>query len=190
MIAACSIAWCERPVFAGGLCAGHYERKRLGRDMDAPWKSAPRTCAIEGCPRPVEGGSFCGPHQAHRRTPPAGVKAVQFDPGLRAASRIAIHAGGERVGEIRYYADSQAIVARLGSWTRPGVRGMWWDARRYGKYAAFDRARAWAVRALEARGETVTRPTLAGGGVTLASPPGRPNTFNGPIAPRDFGASR
>lgn len=32
----CSVSWCDLPVYATGYCELHYQRHRLGRDMDAP----------------------------------------------------------------------------------------------------------------------------------------------------------
>ena len=32
----CTWKGCDRPLFASGLCAGHYKRRRAGQDMDPP----------------------------------------------------------------------------------------------------------------------------------------------------------
>jgi len=54
----CSVDGCERVSVARGLCNGHYQRHRSGKDMSAPLReSASRTpglrCSAEGCDREV-----------------------------------------------------------------------------------------------------------------------------------------
>ena len=155
MIETCSIDWCDRPASAKGLCAGHAERERLGRDMHAPWRvtrAQPgyRTpCAVEGCFRPVEGGGFCGPHSAQRakteKTAPEGPERIQFQPADATRSPVTVYRAGQRAGEIKYRAETRVVTALVGHWHLPGVMTMSWDAARLGRAKALRRARAWVL---------------------------------------------
>lgn len=75
----CSVHGCVRRVFSGGLCARHYEEKRL--------ENAP-PCSIDGCERKAERKGMCNMHYRQHRlaaNPPCTVEGCgrpQFVGGL------------------------------------------------------------------------------------------------------------
>lgn len=60
----CTHAGCNRNILAKGLCSVHYERRRSGRDMDAPIvkRDAARGCSVAGCNGKHREGGYCAFH--------------------------------------------------------------------------------------------------------------------------------
>jgi hypothetical protein len=58
----CTHPGCDALVNAKGLCNLHYQRRRYGRNMDAPVKGSPRTCSHPGCDHPYLSKGFCTTH--------------------------------------------------------------------------------------------------------------------------------
>ncbi len=66
----CSHEMCSRAAYAGGLCNGHYLRRRDGRDMDAPFLNRKAGISCSDCGRPLNGKGawhLCRPHYRRRR---------------------------------------------------------------------------------------------------------------------------
>ena len=68
----CKIEGCERPHYARGLCALHWQRVRNGTPLDKPIQAqqsrAGRTCRIEGCDRePRTTRELCHAHYMRQR---------------------------------------------------------------------------------------------------------------------------
>lgn len=61
-------ARCDGVIFARGLCGMHYDRKRAGRDMDAPKYSGrtrskePKQCSVATCDKDAKGRGLCSGH--------------------------------------------------------------------------------------------------------------------------------
>lgn len=73
----CSHGACGRPAYAGGLCNGHYLRRRAGADMDRPFKHTLARNLCTECGKAVRGKGGWGLCQTHyRRARAAVVKAV------------------------------------------------------------------------------------------------------------------
>lgn len=67
-IVTCSVAVCDRPVVARGLCSGHYQRFRLNGDPgETPiriWtRNAGQICSVEGCNKPAYLHGWCAMHE-------------------------------------------------------------------------------------------------------------------------------
>lgn len=59
----CLIENCDRESYSVGLCASHYARKRLGRDMLKPLKHRlPRECTVWACVGEPVAKSLCQVH--------------------------------------------------------------------------------------------------------------------------------
>lgn len=64
----CTIARCNRPHKAHGLCSAHDQRRRKGIPLDSPIKvPSPRTCVEDGCGRPNHGNGLCMAHYQRKR---------------------------------------------------------------------------------------------------------------------------
>lgn len=65
MRAKCSVEVCDREAKNAGLCGGHYQRQRLGLDMNTPIRGAytlPTECSVNGCERTAKTLGMCGMH--------------------------------------------------------------------------------------------------------------------------------
>lgn len=60
----CVVDGCESVVRCKGLCALHYQRKRVGLPMDYQRK---KSCAVGGCARPVSAYGYCKFHWRRKR---------------------------------------------------------------------------------------------------------------------------
>ena len=72
----CTYGDCQRPQAATGLCAMHYDRKRNGRDMDAPPQKTytPKPpCSFGECGRMQYAVGLCKKHYHHYRAGKLGV---------------------------------------------------------------------------------------------------------------------
>lgn len=62
----CSIAGCDRPVRAYGMCAAHRQRTYSGATVEGPIgpnrKAPPEPCAVDGCEAPSRARGWCNPH--------------------------------------------------------------------------------------------------------------------------------
>lgn len=61
----CSIENCDRPFSAKGFCSWHYQRSRLGTDMDrphGPLKTNQGNCSYGDCTRPQTAKNLCTMH--------------------------------------------------------------------------------------------------------------------------------
>lgn len=66
---ACSVPGCDRPIYSGSLCVGHYERRRRLGDVqaDRPLKErlpTTGTCVVPGCAKKRYKRGRCQPHYA------------------------------------------------------------------------------------------------------------------------------
>lgn len=63
----CEIEGCDRRVRGRGLCAGHYERWRVGKPTEGPLRRyadrlVPKSCSVEGCTREHHAVNLCSMH--------------------------------------------------------------------------------------------------------------------------------
>jgi HNH endonuclease len=58
----CSFEGCENHLHAKGLCSGHYQQKKNGKDLSALQIIRSPTCSYEGCERKHEGLGLCSGH--------------------------------------------------------------------------------------------------------------------------------
>jgi hypothetical protein len=72
--ASCTYPDCERRWYSSGLCSVHYNRRRDGKDMDAPVRSRRGTrrrgverCSVEGCIRAYCAVGLCSMHYGRLR---------------------------------------------------------------------------------------------------------------------------
>ena len=74
----CAASSCDRRAKIAGYCATHYQRHRLGQDIDAPiGKHSPvhdPLCAVEGCNREYKSRGFCEYHYNASRTLPSRIQ--------------------------------------------------------------------------------------------------------------------
>lgn len=77
----CSVEGCTHPVYATGLCNGHYIRKRTGRDMNTPIRVRKNNGACSVCGKPsmaVGGWGMCRAHYRRERLRLLKGAAVEF----------------------------------------------------------------------------------------------------------------
>ena len=65
----CIYGRCDRPARTRGLCGGHYEQQRLGRELSPLIEKFPKgtwtnttTCTIDGCKNPHRAKGMCSGH--------------------------------------------------------------------------------------------------------------------------------
>ena len=66
----CTYTDCERPFYAKELCEPHYQRQRMGQDMDAhivTRRRPHRTCRLSDCKSPNYARGFCSLHYTRLR---------------------------------------------------------------------------------------------------------------------------
>ncbi len=65
----CRVADCGRELHARGLCHGHYDRRREGRNIGGPFVlRGAKPCSIDGCDQKMEAHGLCAFHYNRMRS--------------------------------------------------------------------------------------------------------------------------
>lgn len=138
----CTVDGCERSEYARGLCDGHWQQQRAGREFTSLPARPP--CIIEGCERSRYARDWCQDHYSnwHRCGNPLGSgrpQRVDQPCSVEGCGRPQVSKGYCKAHHKRWYLTGDArpeepirpVVNRAGDWftDRDGYRRKWLDGR-------------------------------------------------------------
>lgn len=137
----CTFPECHKPNKGGGLCSGHWELRRLGRELRPLRVKGSRVCTVPACGRKHDGRGYCA---SHLRQVDAGKEVKPIRGHSPQKGLICKFDGCERASETKGHCDRHYNQVRLGYSLRA-------DSLRddVGYTSAHDRLRAARGKAVE-----------------------------------------